>query len=56
MGFNPKVSIGYYYFYTPLTYNDERVVNVHAAKPVSSLTDVSPRVLSLHLFDTQSVL
>lgn len=43
-------------FLFPLTYNDERVVDVHAAKPVSCLADVSPCVISLHFFDTQSVL
>lgn len=43
-------------FYKPLTYNDECVVDVHAAKPVSGLTNVSPCVLCLHLFDAQSVL
>lgn len=42
--------------YEPLTDDDERVVDVHAAEPVGSLTDVGPRVVRLHLFDTQSVL
>lgn len=42
--------------YKPLTYNDECVVDVHAAEPVGSLTDVRPSVVSLHLFNTQCVL
>lgn len=39
-----------------LTYNDESIVDVDAAEPVGGLTDVRPCVLSLHLFDAQSVL
>lgn len=41
---------------TSPTYNDECVVDVHAAKPVGGLADVCPRVLRLHFFDAQSVL
>lgn len=43
-------------FTNPLTNNDEGVVDVHAAKPVGSFTDVRPRIIGLHLFNTQSLL
>ena len=39
-----------------LTYNDEGVVDVHAAEPVGGLADVGPCVFRLHLFDPQTVL
>lgn len=51
-----KLAADKYYFYNPLTYNNERVVDVHAAKAVGSLTNISPCVLGLHLFDAQSML
>lgn len=35
-----------------LTYNDECIVDVHAAEAVGSLTDVSSRIVSLHLFNS----
>lgn len=41
---------------TSPTYNDERVVDVHATKPVGGLANVRPRILRLHFFDAQSVL
>lgn len=41
---------------TSPTYNNERVVDVHAAKPVGGLANVCPRILRLHFFDAQGVL
>ena len=40
----------------PLTDDDERVVDVHAAEAVGGLADVGPGVLGLHLFNAQGVL
>lgn len=43
-------------FYETLTYDNKCVVDVHAAKPIGSFTDVSPCIIGLHLFNTQGLL
>lgn len=41
---------------TSRTYNDERVVDVHGAKPVGGLANECACVLRLHYLDVQGVL